>query len=192
MKLFFGLLILFMGSSAFAEFTVVKVNGEVFLEEKLLVVGAKVADGSLLESKDSAALVQLKGALGEVVLKGDFQFELPEVNGKEILARLLSGKVRVRVPKGKLKDYFHVRTPTAVAGVRGTDFYLSYWPLLSEAEIICFESSVTFSNADNKSRQLVKAGHWGGLGGRFGKKIAPPIQLSPAMLEHFGREISFQ
>jgi hypothetical protein len=190
--LFAGFISICAGA-AHADFSVVKVTGEVTVEEKALVSGGTVADGALVESKDSEAYILLKGAAGEVVLKGEFQFEVPEANGKEILARLLSGKVRIKVPKGsKGKDYFRVRTPTAVVGVRGTEFYLSYWPLLSEAEVVCFESDVNFSDATGKIKQNIKAGQWGGLGGRFGQTIAKPMMLTPAMLEHFKAQVPFQ
>lgn len=79
-----------------------------------------------------------------------------------------------------------VKTPNAIMGVRGTDFYTSYHPLLGETEIICFEGSVEFANANNSTdSKLIKKNQWGGIGGRFGNKVSNILDLSPELIKSF-------
>lgn len=78
------------------------------------------------------------------------------------------------------------RTKGASMGVRGTDFIIIANPLLGETEIVNFDGTVEFQNtADESNKILIKKGQWGGLGGRFGGKIAPVIDLTPEILKHF-------
>ena len=81
-------------------------------------------------------------------------------------------------PKGK------IFTKNVAMGVRGTDFYLRYGRLLDETEIIMFDGEVMMENIEDKTNTVtIKKGQWSGLGGRFGPKIAPPINFPPLMLE---------
>lgn len=89
-------------------------------------------------------------------------------------------------------DGYKVRTSNAVMGIRGTDFYLSYNPLLGETEMICFDGKVNFASAKTQAdERLVESRQWGGLGGRFGEKIAPILTLPNDALAHFSGLVSF-
>jgi hypothetical protein len=75
-------------------------------------------------------------------------------------------------------------TKRASMGVRGTDFYLKYAPVLDETEIIMFEGEVMMENINDKTNTaLIKKGQWGGIGGRFGEKISPILNLPQALLD---------
>lgn len=77
-------------------------------------------------------------------------------------------------------------TKNASMGVRGTDFIIKSFPLFGETEIVMFEGEVTMENLENKENTVtLKKGQWGGLGGRFGKKINPPLDLPEAALNSF-------
>ena len=69
--------------------------------------------------------------------------------------------------------------------VRGTDFMASYDPLLGESEIVSFSDAVDFRKTISRVGITVKAGQWGGFGGRFGSAIKPPMTLSKEILDSF-------
>lgn len=71
-----------------------------------------------------------------------------ENNGKKknVLLNVLKGKVRSKVKQkydGK-DNKFQVKTKTAVAGVRGTDFLASFNPQQNSSNVITFEGKVEF------------------------------------------------
>ena len=56
--------------------------------------------------------------------------------------------------------------------------------LLGETEIIMFDGEVMMENVNDKDNTaLLKKGQWGGIGGRFGDKIAPVLDLPQAVLD---------
>jgi hypothetical protein len=70
-------------------------------------------------------------------------------------------------------------------GVRGTDFYLKYGTILGETEIIMFDGEVMMENInDATNTALIKKGQWGGIGGRFGEKISPILDLPSTLLSN--------
>lgn len=74
-------------------------------------------------------------------------------------------------------------TKRVAMGVRGTDFYLKYSPMLGETELIMFDGEVMMENLEDKTNTaLVKKGQWGGIGGRFGEKISPILDLPQPLL----------
>ena len=111
---------------------------------------------------------------------------------------LVSGMARARVQKlaqGAKSDApkFILKTKSATMGVRGTDFLGVVTPVLGEAEIIVFEGNVDFaSTSDVKDVKHVPAGHWGGIGGRFGAKTHDLIALPKAALDYFDNASKIQ
>mgnify|MGYP001569010841 FL=1 len=123
------------------------------------------------------------------VLIGPFKasFEKSDAEGKVIgLLRLEEGQSRIQIQIGSQAHAVPtVRTPSAVMGVRGTDFFASYNPLLGESEIISFENDIEFQSVQTSSHVVVHTGQWGGIGGRFGNTIQPPMQLPENVIKHF-------
>jgi hypothetical protein len=75
-------------------------------------------------------------------------------------------------------------------GVRGTDFIVKANPALSESEIVVLDGEVMMDNlADKANSELIKKGQWGGIGGRFGSKIQPPINLPESVLKEMDKSI---
>lgn len=108
---------------------------------------------------------------------------------------LITGMARAHVQKkidaanGKVK--FLIHSKTATMGVRGTDFVAIATPILGESEIIVFEGNVDFASAsDAKDMKSIPAGHWGGIGGRFGAKTHDLIALPKETLEYFNQASS--
>lgn len=93
--------------------------------------------------------------------------------------RWTSGKTKKLVKGG-------VTTPTASLGVRGTDFWVNFNPLLQETEAIIFEGEVVLQSLKHKGdSKRLKSGQWGGLGGRFGENIGRVIDLPTRVLKEF-------
>jgi hypothetical protein len=98
---------------------------------------------------------------------------------------LREGAVRAIVAHQKSR-FFKVKTTSATMGVRGTDFLAISNPLLGESELIVFGGTVEMqSELDKTDSKIVTQGHWGGVGGRFGKKIGELITLPANALQHF-------
>ncbi|MGE0616937.1 MAG: hypothetical protein AB7P04_14995 [Bacteriovoracia bacterium] len=187
-----GIGALLLAGAAGADMKFISVKGAVTTEYS----GKKseVKAGSPLQFGDrivgeagSVAILQLP--YEDVALQGPFDMLL-QANGevKELAEIQLNfGKLRARfknLPANKKMKYRPVKTPVAVMGVRGTDFFASYEPGLGETETICFEHEIDFGSTTRPFPSTrVKAGQWGGLGGRFGDKIRKPMTLKPAFLE---------
>ncbi len=83
-----------------------------------------------------------------------------------------------------------IKTPNAGMGVRGTDFFTSFNPLLGETKIICFNGKIQMTNVEDAddSKEISK-NQWGGIGGRFGKKLSEVLDLTPELIQSFDSAI---
>lgn len=107
--------------------------------------------------------------------------ENQELNLVRGAARWVSGKIQ---GKG-------VRTHNVLLGIRGTDIFVSYNNLLTETEVICFDGQILMTNWTDKSDyKIITKGQWGGIGGRFGEKIANVLDLSPDLLKAFDASLA--
>lgn len=83
-----------------------------------------------------------------------------------------------------------VRTPNAAMGVRGTDFYVSYFPETNESELMCFSGTVIMKNVNNpKDYKVVTDSQWGGIGGQFGDAVTEIKTLTKEVLSKFDKAI---
>ena len=76
----------------------------------------------------------------------DYKFN-PKAGKKSVLLNVIHGKIRAKVKqkyKGAKNNRFQVKTPSAVAGVRGTDFFTSYNPSNDATRVVTFEGRVEF------------------------------------------------
>lgn len=115
-------------------------------------VGSKVfPKDTIITGKDSRAKVVMVDN-NVLNLSPDSKLEIksyefaPEQGKKEVLLNVLYGKVRSKVEQkydGKTSK-FEVKTPTAVAGVRGTDFLASYAPSTQTSSVVTFHGEVAF------------------------------------------------
>lgn len=72
----------------------------------------------------------------------------PKTGTKDVEMRLIEGKVRNNVEQkydGE-KSKFIIKTPTAVAGVRGTQFMTSFSPRTQMTQIVTMKGAVTFAS----------------------------------------------
>lgn len=75
----------------------------------------------------------------------NYEFD-PNQGKKNVLLNVIYGKVRAKVEQkydGKTSN-FQIKTPSAVAGVRGTDFMVTYIPATNFSSVVTFHGSVAF------------------------------------------------
>jgi len=159
--------------------------------QKLLL---KLGDGVEYRDRirgDSGTFIRLELPSQKMVLRGKFNVVLntPATQSSFSILGIDEGQVRIKTTASSKGPQAVAKTPAAVAGVRGTDLWVSYEPTLKESEVICFEHAITFVPKSGKGEVLVHAGQWGGLGGRFGKTIQPPISLPSAVLDSKKKEL---
>jgi hypothetical protein len=81
-------------------------------------------------------------------------------SGDQTNLQMLYGKLRAVVTKREnaKEPKFMVKTPTAVAGVRGTDFAVGFNPASSEGEVSVIRGKVQVATLDEKVAQDLKSG----------------------------------
>lgn len=169
-----------------------KVIGQVLFDGKILKAGDKIEKNGLLETKEKS-LVQLKiAAYNNTISIGPsskMAFDLAGEKKYTLDQGLCRWKTDV---KNSLKESAKgkVYTKTVAMGVRGTDFLVKSFTLFGEVEIIMLDGEVQMENLEDPSNTvLVRKGQWGGMGGRYGKKIAPPIEIPAVALATFEKLI---
>lgn len=109
----------------------------------------------------------------------------PEVNLIKGTARWLTGTQKLR--GGGIK------TANAVTGVRGTDFFVSYNPVLGETEVVCFDGNILLVNKKNKSDfKTVGKNQWGGIGGRFGRRLSEILTIPAVVVQGFKESLPLE
>jgi hypothetical protein len=87
----------------------------------------------------------------EIVIE-DYKFN-PEENKKNVIINVMYGKLRAKVEQKYDDDNkFQVKTKSAVAGVRGTDFFTSYARANNETRVVTFEGRVEFGSIGSQGR----------------------------------------
>ena len=124
--------------------------------------GSKICSGDkIIAGADSRAKLKMEDGNelnispdSQIVLE-NYQFNAAE-NKKKVLLNVLSGKVRATTKKENMyndraKDgqanTFEVRTKSAVAGVRGTDFLTGFDPQTQKTEVVTFRGRVEVAQA---------------------------------------------
>ena len=125
--------------------------------------GGKICTGdTVISGKDSGAKILINAdapsGKNELNISPDTHLVLenyefnPADNKKKVLLNILSGKVRATTTPNYYNDKskdgqantFEVRTKSAVAGVRGTDFMTSFSPATGKSELVTFSGRVLF------------------------------------------------
>ena len=141
-------------------------NGKV----KKARVGRKVfPKDKIITAKDSRAKIIMvdKNVINvspssEVVFE-KYEYE-PKAKKKDVLLNVIYGKVRSKVNQkyDGASNKFRVKTPSAVAGVRGTDFFTSYNRANKRSSVVTFEGEVRYgtpgANGSIQNAVSVRAG----------------------------------
>ncbi|USN46308.1 MAG: FecR domain-containing protein [Pseudobdellovibrionaceae bacterium] len=123
-------------------------------------VGQKVYPGDKVSTgKDARAKIVMVDS-NEIIVSPDSQVTLekyeysPENDNKDVLLDVIYGKVRSKVKQqynGKTSQ-FRVKTRSAVAGVRGTDFFTSYDAKTELTRVVTFAGRVEFGAASTSGQ----------------------------------------
>ncbi len=140
-------------------------------KKKSLTEGMKVYESDTLSTDSKGQLVVNFHDKNEMILQKDSKIKLieyknPKKNkkmGSKALLDLLKGKVRNKV-KTKYKrkaSFYKIRTKSAVAGVRGTDFVVSFSQDKNETtKIETLTGEVVLSDAKENTNLHIKAGNY--------------------------------
>jgi hypothetical protein len=139
-------------------------------------VGSHLREGDTVKvGEKSTAIIALSdssklklNAISEVRL------HLPTSKNSKTWIDLVTGAVFAHVNRQK-DEHFEIRTPTAVAGVRGTEFFVAYSVGGKEEEnswMCVHEGSVAITANDQTKPVVVNAGF--GVSVKKGRSIPPP------------------
>lgn len=116
-------------------------------------------------------------------------------NEKKVLLNVLYGKIRSNV-KDKYKDtknnHYRVKTKSAVAGVRGTEFMASFNSATNQSRVVTFEGSVAvgqFKNGNFVASVTVKPGQY--TSNSPGSNPHPPREVPPQEFVQLDQETNF-
>lgn len=144
-------------------------------------IGASIDVNTTIETGATGLELQLQPSGSIVRIAEDTVFAIEsmnrQANGTDHAFRLDTGKIRTVVATLRGDDRFTVRTPTAVAGVRGTDFVNRVIP--GQTDWVCVqEGAVTFTRRSDDTSILVRAGAFAdAIGDTFAPEAIGPEQL---------------
>lgn len=161
---------------------VTKLKGTVIFEGVPLKLGDTIDKVGKLETKDKSYLqIKIEKWKNFISIGPNSKMDLNFNDEKKYT--LEAGFCRWK-SFAKSESKGKIFTKRVSFGVRGTDFLLTQEPILGETEIIMLDGEVMMENLNDKTNTaLVKKGQWGGIGGRFGEKISPILNLPQAVLD---------
>jgi hypothetical protein len=167
---------------------IIKLNGKVSFNGKDVILGDKISDrGSIETSNKSFVLLKIDKWKNTISIGANTKMKLDFSDDKKYTIE--DGICRWK-SIGKSEAKGKIYSTQASFGVRGTDFIIIENKLLKETEIVMFDGSVVFENlSDNNNKFELLSGQWGGIGGRFGEKIRPPLNLEQNVLNIFKEKL---
>ena len=176
-----------------SQFSVAADNTQAF---KVITGDAHTIQGDVVKTNDKGIKFEVTKTHTVIEVAPHSEVKLALQASPESI-ELISGMSRAHVEKKialqDSKPKFILKSKAATMGVRGTDFVAIATPILGESEIIVFEGNVDFaSTTDADDVKHVPAGHWGGIGGRFGAKNHELIALPKATLNYFNQASTIQ
>jgi hypothetical protein len=99
---------------------------------------------------------------------------------------LVYGRGRAMVPKGAGSRDMRFSTPSAVAGVRGTELIFEYDPATGQTRITAVDGTITITNPNNPSETITLTSGMGCVIGSNGA-IGTPYQVTPEQIEELRR-----
>jgi len=143
-----------------------------------LISGQKVHLGGIVRTQTASLVKLLLHETNEVLIKENSELLLEKFSSAEeaVLQEEMSlkkGGAEAEVNSGKIQNRFIIKTPAAIASVRGTEFRINSSGEQMRGEVL--EGNIDVSS--DASSQSVPAGF--GVAATKGKKILPPKALPP-------------
>jgi hypothetical protein len=116
-----------------------KIGLKVFPSEKIITAADSRAKVVMVDNNE----INVSPSSEVVIQRYEFN---PDENKKDVLLNVIYGKVRSKVNQkyDGANNKFRVQTPSAVAGVRGTDFFTSYNQNTKTSSVVTFEGEVMY------------------------------------------------
>ena len=175
---------------------VLKAKGYVSLDKVILKPGMKLRKSGLIKSGVGSFVKIKNNATQSIIILGPNSELQLDLTNKDLTQQniLRKGIARWVSEKSKDKDFQKqargLRTTQAVMGVRGTDYIVKVTPLFKETEVIVMDGTILFaSQLDTNDQKSVNKHQWGGIGGRYGKKIGDLLDLEPETIKFFDKII---
>ncbi len=150
---------------------------------------AKVCQGTtILTGPDGRARISMDDG-NEINISPDSEVVIETYkDGKKAVLNLIKGKVRSDVVKNRYENsddsHYRVKTKSAVAGVRGTEFLTSYDAKTNLSRVVTFEGEVAVGNFGSNGRfvqrVVVKPGQY--TSNNTQTQPHPPKDVPPAEL----------
>jgi len=123
-----------------------------------LEIGHKLKAGDYFELDENSVATLDMGEKGSLRLMGKTRLEIPMTHPEKALSYsdLVFGKIWCSLKKLIQGDEFTVRTPTATAGVRGTDFQISFDPINKLTQTIVAKGVVDLTDLNGQIQSLTE------------------------------------
>lgn len=160
-------------------------------------VGTKVyPQDTIITGKDSRAKIVMSdrniiNVLPETKLRID-QY-ISELKEKNVRLSLIEGKVRTNVEQkyDNNENRFEIKTPSAVVGVRGTQFVTSYKRSTNVTAVTTFRGEVIFRGLDalsNKQTEAVMVKRGETSENFDGKQPGTPVKMNPVEFKRVDKD----
>lgn len=161
----FAILAVSQAVAAEAVGKITRLNGEVSVNRGSSVlkigVGTRVLAGDIVETKEASStkILMLDGSVLSLGPKSKMRIRNfstdKRTNQTAANYDLVYGRGRANIPKtpGARKD-IKFSTPTAVAGVRGTELIFEYDPATGQTRMIAVDEAITITNANGETITL--------------------------------------
>jgi hypothetical protein len=162
---------------------IVELTGEAWINGALVKVNAEASPGDEIKTaKDASAVVKFKDG-SALLMRGETTIKLPEIEKSGNLELLVGALLAVFSHDGP----HEVRTPTSVAGVRGTGLYAKIEDAGVNYFCTCFGTVEYVSNSDGSVKQTVSADHHHGIRVKPGQD--KPEIVPAGMEDHTDEEV---
>jgi len=158
-------------------------------------INKKVCQGDMIKTGESSRAKVVMADKNELNISPSTELiiEVYSENKKAVL-NVLNGKVRSNV-KQKYQDnkqsHYRIKTKSAVAGVRGTEFLAGYDRATNRSQVVTFEGEVALGRVEGGrvvAQVAVRAGHTSTAS--LGADPTPPQQVPPQELVNIDQESS--
>ena len=170
-----------------------KVNVSRGGQPRQAVVGMRVNPGDMIQTESDGRVKILMSDNTILSLGSKSQFRIRnyrhDTRTRQTTAdySLVYGRGRAMVPKGMgIKD-MRFSTPSAVAGVRGTELIFEYDPSTGKTTITAVDGTVTITNPNDPSQTITLTSGMGCVIGPTGA-IGTPYNVTPQQIEDLRRQ----
>jgi flagellar biosynthesis GTPase FlhF len=145
-------------SQVVGQVMVVKGDSKLIRDSELvaLKVGVKIFGGDVIKTGSDGRVKVVMNDKNVLTISTDSEITIAKYDNNNVLLDLSKGKIRAEVNQrydGENRT-FNVKTPTTVAGVRGTDFLTAFDKLSGISKVTTFAGAVAVGNLGSNGKIL--------------------------------------